>query len=200
MKNIYFGEKLKEYEVRVLNEREVRAAAGILFFLAIISFMNAYLTSNYKFIKIFIIIFMSDFFIRIFINPKYSPSLIIGRFAVKNQKVEYAGAPQKKFAWILGFIFSIIMFFLVVVFNITGIFNLLICIMCLFLLFFESAFGICIGCMIYNLFSKNKAKLCPGAACEIRKKEEIQKINKIQIIITTLFILIISLIYYFFIR
>jgi hypothetical protein len=29
----YFGEKVDEYEVRVLNEREVRAGAGILFVL-----------------------------------------------------------------------------------------------------------------------------------------------------------------------
>jgi hypothetical protein len=35
------------------------------------------------------------------------------------------------------------------------------------LLFFESAFGICIGCKIYNLFNKQKAQLCPGGVCEL---------------------------------
>ena len=31
MKNIKFGETVKGYDIPVLNEREVRAAAGILF-------------------------------------------------------------------------------------------------------------------------------------------------------------------------
>ena len=35
------------------------------------------------------------------------------------------------------------------------------------LLFFEAAFGICIGCKAYNWFNKDKARLCPGGACEI---------------------------------
>ena len=45
--------------------------------------------------------------------------------------------------------------------------NLLVCSICLTLLFFETAFGICIGCKIYNLFNKEKAQLCPGGVCEI---------------------------------
>ena len=36
-----FGERVDGYPVRVLNERAVRAAAGIVFFFAIVSFMNA---------------------------------------------------------------------------------------------------------------------------------------------------------------
>jgi hypothetical protein len=27
--------------------------------------------------------------------------------------------------------------------------------------------GICLGCKVYNLFSKEKAQLCPGGVCEI---------------------------------
>jgi hypothetical protein len=65
--------------------------------------------------------------------------------------------------------------------------NGIICILCILLLFFESAFGICLGCKIYNLFNKEKAKLCPGGTCEIKKKEEIQKINSQQIVILILF-------------
>ena len=36
-----FGELRPEFGVRVLNERAVRAGAGIVFFFAIVSFMNA---------------------------------------------------------------------------------------------------------------------------------------------------------------
>ena len=196
MKNIfYFGEEIKGYNVRVLNEREARAAAGILFFFAVFAFSNAWFIGNFTFIKIFVTAFLIDFTIRVFINPKYSPSLILGRFFVQNQDVEYTGAPQKRFAWLIGFVLSLIMFFVLVVYDLRGIYNLLICFFCLILLFFETAFGICIGCKMYNFFNKEKAQLCPGGACKIKRKEDIQKINLQQIFILTLFLtFIISLI------
>ncbi len=195
MKNIfYFGEKIKGFDIRVLNEREVRASAGILFFFAMIAFLNAWLIGNFYITKIFVIAFLIDFFIRIFINPKYSPSLIIGRFAVRNQKPEYVGAPQKRFAWAIGFILAITMFFLVVLNNIIGPTNLFVCLACLILLFFETSFGICIGCKVYNLFHSDEAKLCPGGTCEVHKKKKIQSINIFQISIIVLFtIFIISI-------
>jgi hypothetical protein len=43
----------------------------------------------------------------------------------------------------------------------------MVCSLCLLLLFFEAAFGICLGCKIYNGFNKDKAQLCPGGACEL---------------------------------
>ena len=175
MKKIFnFGEELKDFDVKVLNEREIRASAGILFLFAIISFMNSWLTGNFYFTKIFVIAFLIDFFIRVFINPYYSPTLILGRFFTKNQKPEYVGAPQKRFAWTIGFILAITMFFLLVINNVIGPFNLFICLSCLLLLFFESVFGICLACKVYNLFHKEQAKLCPGGVCDTFKKEKIQ--------------------------
>jgi uncharacterized protein DUF4395 len=186
-KYFYFGEKIDKYSVRVLNEREVRAGAGILFLFAVTSFQIAWFTGNLDPTKIFVVAFMIDFFIRIFINPKYAPSLILGRLAVSNQKVEYVGAPQKRFAWGIGFILATTMFYSMVLNNIVSPISAIICSVCLIFLFFESVFGICIGCRIYNLFNKEKAKLCPGGTCEIRKKEEIQKFSITQVIIVILF-------------
>ncbi|OQY15970.1 MAG: hypothetical protein B6I36_11285 [Desulfobacteraceae bacterium 4572_35.1] len=187
----YFGEKVDNYDVKVLNEREVRASAGILFLFAFISFLNSWLVGDFTFTKIFVIAFLIDFSIRIFINPKYSPSMILGRLAVSNQKVEYVGAPQKKFAWSIGLILAISMFYLLVVKNVIGPVNLFICLTCLLLLFFESVFGICIACKIYDLFHQKKAKLCPGNVCEINSKEEIQKTSTVQIIIMILFLILV---------
>jgi hypothetical protein len=45
--------------------------------------------------------------------------------------------------------------------------NLLVCSACLTLMFFEAAFGICLGCKVYNLFNEEKAQLCPGGACDL---------------------------------
>ena len=59
------------------------------------------------------------------------------------------------------------MLYLVVLNNVIGPINLIVCATCLLLLFFESAFGICIGCKVYNLFSKEDAQLCPGGVCAV---------------------------------
>ncbi len=175
MKDIFqFGEEVKGYDVRVMNEREVRAAAGILFVLAMTAFFNALLVGNYTFLKIFVILFLTDFLIRVFINPKFSPSLILGRFVVSKQKVEYAGAPQKKFAWGIGIALAATMFVIVVLFNITGPIIFAICLVCLTVLFLETSFGICVGCKTYylaiqlKLLKKPEVKPnCMGNSCEV---------------------------------
>ena len=183
-----FGERIEGYEVSVLNEREVRAGAGILFFFALISFMNAWLTGNFQPTRVFVVAFMVDFAIRILVNPRYSPSLVLGRFAVINQVPEYVGATQKRFAWSVGLALATAMLFLVVINRVIGPINLVICSLCLVLLFFESAFGICIACKIYNLFHQEKAKLCPGNTCEVIVWHESQKIGVVQIVVVVLFL------------
>ena len=187
MSNILqFGERLDGYSVRVLNERAVRASAGILFFLAIISFMNAWLTGNFQPTRVFVVGFLIDFTIRIFINPRYAPSLILGQWVVRKQQPEYVGAPQKRFAWAIGFVLALTMWYLVVLNNVIGPINLIVCTLCLTLLFFETAFGICIGCELYNLFNKEKAQLCPGGVCEVEPAKG-RGVSLAQIAIVALF-------------
>jgi hypothetical protein len=152
-----FGEQVKGYETRVFNEREVRAAAGIIFLFAIISFMINFLTGNNEPIKIFVSVFLLDFIFRIFINPKYAPSMVLGRFMVNNQTPEYVGAPQKR--WALAFSMALFIFYWVVLQDTRGPLNILTCALCLSLLFFEAVFGICAGCKIYNLFHKKMRKI-----------------------------------------
>ncbi|WP_287600838.1 DUF4395 domain-containing protein [Thiothrix sp.] len=182
-KHFYFGEVVDGYAVRVLNEREARAGAGLLFVFAI---LYAYRTMDFRYTSIFITFFMVDFFIRVLVNPKYAPSLIVGRFFVARQKPEYVGAAQKRFAWSIGLVLSVIMFWLVVVVEMMTPIKIYICTACLILLFSETAFGICIGCVLYNLIRKTPPTLCPGGVCEVRQKEEIQRINPIQATIAVL--------------
>jgi len=67
---------------------------------------------------------------------------------------------------------------------ITGI----ICLICLIFLFFESAFGICLGCIAYKWFYKEKAQYCPGEVCDRNSKQDIQKTSFTQLLIVFLFI------------
>jgi len=159
------GQQIPGYNIPVLNERAVRASAGILFLFAIVAFMNAWLVGDFQPTRIFVIAFLIDFTLRIFINPGYAPSLILGQWIVRKQQPEYVGAPQKRFAWAIGFVLALTMLYLVVFNNVIGPINLVVCSLCLLLLFFESVFGICLGCMVYRLFN-DKAELCPGGVCE----------------------------------
>jgi hypothetical protein len=138
-----FGEEVIGYNIPVLNEREIRASAGILFVFMLISLMLIIFKGDFIMIKYMITLFLIDMIIRVFISPRYSPTLIIGRIIVSNQNPEYVGAAQKKFAWMIGFSLASMMFFLMVVLNSYSIVTGLTCLVCLLFLFFESAFGIC---------------------------------------------------------
>ena len=188
-----FGELVKGYEIPVLNEREIRAGAGIMFLATFISLMLIINQGNFVPIKYVIIVFLIDFSIRLFIGPKFSPLLILGRFIVRNQNPEYVGAIQKKFAWYIGLVLAAAMFILMVVFNTYSIITGLVCLICLILMFFESAFGICIGCKMYQLFYKEKTQYCPGEICDVKAKHDIQKISLKQVLGTLAFIAFIIL-------
>lgn len=187
-KIIKFGEDVEGYNIPVLNEREVRAAAGILFLMVFISLMVIINNGNFVPIKYSITLFLTDFLVRVFINPKYSPSLIIGRLIVGNQTPEYVGAKQKKFSWIIGLILASTMFVLMVVMNTYSPISGIICLICLIFLFFESAFGICLGCKMYSLIYKEKAQYCPGEVCDVKSKQEIQKTSWTQVLIVIAFV------------
>lgn len=183
-----FGEVVPGYEIPVLNEREIRAGAGILFVLMFVAILTTVLEHDFTLLKYAITIFLTDISIRVLVNPRYAPSLILGRWIVRNQTPEYVGAQQKKFAWIIGIVLATIMFALQVVVNsfspITG----LICLICLIFLFFETSFGICIGCKVYALIYREKAQYCPGEVCDVRSRQEIQKSSPVQAFILLVFV------------
>ena len=192
-KIVKFGEDVEGYNIPVLNEREIRAAAGILFLIMFISILKVIMQGDFLFLKYAVTIFLTDILIRVFINPEFSPSLIIGRLIVRNQVPEYVGVQQKKFAWIIGVLLAATIFIHLVVANAFSPITGLICFICLIFLFFETAFGICIGCKFYSLFYKEKAQYCPGEVCDVKSKKEIQKISKVQLLIVLGFIAFIFL-------
>jgi len=188
-----FGEIVGGYNIPVLNEREIRASAGILYLLMFWSWILVIFNDNYLLLKYANTIFLADFIVRIFISPKYSPFLIIGRLIVSNQTPEYVGAAQKKFAWTIGLVLSTTIFVLLVVLNSDSFINFFVCHTCMIFLFFESAFGICFGCKFYSMFYKEKAQYCQGEICDIKAKQEIQKTSSLQIaVLIAFFVLVIT--------
>jgi hypothetical protein len=180
-----FGTTVAGYSVPVLNEREARAAAGILFVLGLLSFLYAYNTMDFRYTQIFVTFFMLDFLLRVVVNPSFAPSLIVGRWLVSQQTPEYVGAAQKRFAWSIGLTLSVIMFVLIVVLQIMTPIKIAICLLCLLLLFSETALGICLGCVLYNRLWPKRAQYCPGDYCVAKEKQAIQKLHLGQIILAT---------------
>jgi len=197
-KIIQFGETVEGYNIPVLNEREIRAGAGILFLLMFVSILVVLLQGNFLLLKYGVTIFLTDILIRVFINPNFSPSLIAGRWIVRNQVPEYVGAPQKKFAWYIGTALASIIFFHLVVVNAFSPITGLTCFICLIFLFFETAFGICLGCKFYSLLHKEKAQYCPGEVCKVKSKQEIQKTSRTQMLVVLGFIAYLFLAVYLF--
>jgi hypothetical protein len=184
MNNIFqFGEDIEQYNFKVINERDARASAGIMFLLGTISLFSFIMTKNLFWANLFTITFIIEFFFRVFINPKYAPYMILGSIIVSNQEPDWVEAKPKKFAWILGVILAVIMSYFIL-FNIMTPFRLLTCLLCLFLLYMESVFGICLGCIVYKKLNIKLYK-CPGDVCEMPKKN---KSSKLKIFVLFIFI------------
>lgn len=199
MKSIFqFGQEVQGYNVKVLNERQIRASAGLLFLFLFISVMLALLKADFFMIKVSITLFFIDIFIRTVINPEYAPTMIIGKLIVAHQTPEYVGAEQKRFAWILGILLSGIAFVLMVLLNTYSPVTGLICMFCLLFLFFEAAFGICLGCLLYGAIIQRKTEYCPGNTCEDNLSKKENKTSTLQKIILISYIVLIILITSFF--
>jgi len=183
-----YGEKVPGYDVRVINEREARAAAGILAMLGTIVIFVGIGFNHIIVARVYLAFLWFDFLARV-ISPNYSPSLLLGKFLVSNQKPEYVGGLQKRFAWTIGWFISFPMvYWFVLNWDITF-FKVLVCVLCISLMFLESALSICVGCIIYKAITKEDPKYCPGGVCEIQQKEPIQMFNPLQKFIAMLTVL-----------
>lgn len=176
-----FGESVEGINYKVLNEREVRASAGILFTMGLIVVVSGMFLERYSLIPYFSGFMVLSFFVSVFINPKYAPSNAIARLIVCKQEPIYIGAVQKRFAWSLGLAISSVVFFLSIPLQSDPTFFdpiCKLCLLCISLMFVETAFGICVGCQLYylaiklKLFKQPETKPnCMGNSCEIQTVE-----------------------------
>lgn len=177
MSIISFGEYVEGKKYKVLDERRVRASSGIMFLLGMIAFINGFILNKFAIIPYVSGFIMVSFLVAVFINPKFSPSIFIGYLFVRKQSPLPIGAVQKRFAWSLGLGLSAAIFVLsIMLLEDASLFEpvCFLCIICLILLFLETAFGICVGCKLYwlairiKLLPKPAEKPnCMGDACEV---------------------------------
>lgn len=160
----------------VVNERSIRATAGIMFVIGLSTFFLVRLLHSYTPIFIVVPLFWTDFFLKVFFGPKWSIFGFFGRLLVKNQKPEWVGAIQKRFAWSIGLAMASAMVVVSIGMGIRGWLPLAICMTCLAFMWLESAAGICVGCNIYKwLLNKQLIPepavrpVCPGGVCSLKK-------------------------------
>lgn len=161
----WLGRIVPGYEIPVINERAVRAAAGILFLGGIIAYGFAIVTGSTGPLKPFGMFFIFDMLLRVTVGDRWSPTLGLGRLIVIRQKPEWVGARQKEFAWWLGLMLALISCTTMGLLAAPLWVTLALCGLCLSLLFIETAFGICVGCTLQSLFGKTRPRYCPGDTC-----------------------------------
>lgn len=159
------GRIVPGYTIPVIDERAVRAGAGILLLLGGAAFATAFFTGSMQPLQHFGMFFMVDMLLRVAVGDR-SPTLVLGRLVVSGQRPEWVGAPQKEFAWWLGFGLALVSCTSMSLFATPLWVTLALCGICLTLLFLETAFGICVGCALQARFGKQPPRYCPGNTCE----------------------------------
>jgi hypothetical protein len=172
IKQTSFGVLVDGIDFPVFNERAIRASAGLLFLFGFAAWMLALTTDNYQPLRAFGMTFMIDMFLRLFVSTRWVPSLMLANLIVRPQRPEWVDAAPKKFAWSLGLAMVFGSCMSMGLLNLTGVIPLVLCAICISLLYIESAFGICIGCELARRFSKNKPRLCPGDVCNYTPGEK----------------------------
>jgi Domain of unknown function (DUF4395) len=189
-----FGERVpglivegKELLAPVVNEREVRAAAGITMVLGAVAFSYAYFDQQYVPLQAAASLFFLEFLMRVTVGIRHSPVGVLARAMTAGQPVEWVSAKPKRFAWTLGLAMALAM---TVITNsgIRGYLPRTICLICLTLMWLESALGLCLGCKIYSLMAKRgwiaddpEIELCAAGSClrsvraDIHERSEVDR-------------------------
>ena len=166
----------KRVRAAVVNEHQVRAAAGLTMATGAVAFVYAYFEKRYLPLQVVSTIFFVEFAIRVTAGLKYSPAGIIAGWMTRRVPPDWVSAKPKRFAWTLGMTMSGAMM-IITNSGIRGWLPRSICLVCLVLMWFESVLGLCLGCEIHGLLvrrglvQKDEAfEICAHGACEVKPR------------------------------
>ena len=160
-----------ELHAPVVDENEVRAAAGLTMVIGAVAFSYAYFTRQYIPLQIVASLFFVEFLIRVVVGLRSSPIGALARALTFNRPPEWVSAKPKRFAWTLGLGMTFAMTIITNI-GIRGMLPRTICLICLTLMWMESALGVCLGCKIYGLLIRRgwaptdpEIEVCADGAC-----------------------------------
>jgi Domain of unknown function (DUF4395) len=156
----------------VLDEHQVRAAAGLTMVIGAMAFAPAYFDHQYVPLQVVTAFFSVEFLVRVTVGRRYSPVGVVARAMTIGRPPEWVSAKPKRFAWTLGLAMSLAM---TVITNsgIRGLLPRTICLVCLTLMWMESVLGVCVGCELTGLLIRHgwatsdpAFEVCARGACE----------------------------------
>jgi hypothetical protein len=156
----------------VFNENEVRAAAGLTMVAGAVAFSYAYFDKQYVPLQVVASLFFVEFLIRVMVGIHYSPFGLLARVITFGRPPDWVSAKPKRFAWSLGLGMA---FAMTVITNsgIRGYLPRTICLICLTLMWLESALGLCLGCKIHGLLVRRglagedpEFEVCADGSCD----------------------------------
>ena len=157
--------------VAVVNENEVRAAAGLTMVIGAVAFSYAYFAKQYVPLQVASSLFFIEFLVRVTAGLRYSPVGVLARAMMLGRAPEWVSTKPKRFAWTLGLVMALAM---TVITNsgIRGPLPRTMCLICLTLMWMESALGLCLGCKIYGLLLRRgwigadpEIEVCADGSC-----------------------------------
>ncbi|MGZ4217677.1 MAG: DUF4395 domain-containing protein [Solirubrobacteraceae bacterium] len=162
----------RQLRAAVFDENEVRAAAGLTMVTGAVAFSYAYFDKQYIPLQVVASLFFVEFLIRVTVGIHYSPFGLVARAITFGRPPEWVSAKPKRFAWSLGLGMA---FAMTVITNsgIRGYLPRTMCLICLTLMWLESALGLCLGCKIHGLLVSRgwagddpEFEICADGSCE----------------------------------
>jgi hypothetical protein len=161
----------QETAAPVVNEHVARAAAGITMVIGGVAFTEAYFERRYLPLQTVSILFVAEFAVRLTAGISRSPIGLVARWATRREPPYWVSAKPKQFAWTLGLAMSVAMA-VITNLGIRGWVPRTSCLICLALMWLESALGLCLGCELHGFLvrrgwaRKDEAfAICPHEAC-----------------------------------
>jgi hypothetical protein len=139
-----------------------------------VAFSYAYFDKQYIPLQAAATLFFVEFLLRVTVGIRYSPIGGLARAMTRGRAPEWVSAEPKLFAWTLGLLMASAMAVITNI-GIRGPLPRTICLICLTLMWMESALGLCLGCKIHQLLvarrwirEDSRFRLCSGGTCEPR--------------------------------
>lgn len=136
--------------MRAVDEHQVRAAAGTTMALGAAAFAYAYFRQLYWPLQAVSAFFTLEFALRLTLGLRRSPVGLLAGLLTRRHVPEWVSVRPKRFAWTLGLAMASAM---AIITNngVRGWLPRSICLLCLALMWLESAAGLCLGCEIHHL-------------------------------------------------
>jgi hypothetical protein len=163
----------KALHAAIVNERQVRVAAGVTLALGAVAFVYANFDKVFWPIRTVSTFFAIDFLIRVTAGLERSPAGIAAGWLARRDPPQWVSAKPKRFAWSLGFAMALAMA-IITNSHIHGPLPRTICLICLTLMWLEAVLGLCLGCELYSYmvrrgWRKKDAgfEICAGGVCDL---------------------------------